>query len=100
MRAEPGSFRDRDSHIFYEEDEVLRALTAQGLEDWKLLASSGLYSRYSQSGQLILTELIEDRTSQSGWAGTLRHERVPFISYPYEWTFSMLKDAALLELDL
>jgi hypothetical protein len=30
----------------------------------------------------------------------LRHERVPFISYPYEWTFSMLKDAALLELDI
>ena len=31
---------------------------------------------------------------------TLRHERVPFVSYPYEWTFSMLRDAALLQLDL
>ena len=30
----------------------------------------------------------------------LRHERIPFVSYPYEWTFSMLKDAALLQLDL
>src|SRR5690606_22540322 len=30
----------------------------------------------------------------------LRHERIPFISYPYEWTFSMLKDAARLHLDL
>jgi len=30
----------------------------------------------------------------------LRHERVPFVSYPYEWTFSMLRDAALLQLDL
>jgi hypothetical protein len=28
----------------------------------------------------------------------LRHERLPFVSYPYEWTFSMLKDAALLQL--
>ena len=28
------------------------------------------------------------------------HERIPFVSYPYEWPFSMLKDAALLQLDL
>ena len=33
-------------------------------------------------------------------AGVLRHERIPFVSYPYEWTFSMLKEAALLQLDL
>ena len=30
----------------------------------------------------------------------LEHERIPFVSYPYEWTFSMLKDAALVHLDL
>jgi ribosomal protein L11 methylase PrmA len=30
----------------------------------------------------------------------LRHERIPFVSYPYEWSFSMLKDAALLQLEL
>ena len=35
-----------------------------------------------------------------GCAGVLEHERIPFVSYPYEWTFSMLKDAALLQLDL
>jgi hypothetical protein len=34
------------------------------------------------------------------WAGVLAHERVPFVSYPYEWPFGMLKDAALLQLDL
>jgi SAM-dependent methyltransferase len=33
-------------------------------------------------------------------AGALRHERIPFVSYPYEWPFSMLKDAALLQLAL
>ena len=35
-----------------------------------------------------------------GAAAVLRHERVPFVSYPYEWPFSMLRDAALLQLDL
>lgn len=35
-----------------------------------------------------------------GSAGLLRHERIPFVAYPYEWTFGMLQDAALLQLDL
>jgi hypothetical protein len=33
-------------------------------------------------------------------AGVLRHERIPFVSYPYEWPFLMLREAALLQLDL
>ena len=35
-----------------------------------------------------------------GWAALLRHERIPFVSYPYEWPFSMLREAALLHLEL
>jgi SAM-dependent methyltransferase len=35
-----------------------------------------------------------------GWAALLRHERVPIVSYPYEWPFTLLKRAALLQLDL
>src|SRR5207249_3688567 len=34
------------------------------------------------------------------YAGVLRHEQIPFVSYPYEWTHGMLRDAALLTLDL
>ena len=34
------------------------------------------------------------------WAGILEHDKVPFISYPYEWTFGMLREAALLQLEL
>ena len=34
------------------------------------------------------------------WAGVLEHARVPVVSYPYEWSFGMLRDAALLQLDL
>ena len=30
----------------------------------------------------------------------LEHERIPFVSYPYEWTFDMLRDAALLQLEI
>ena len=33
-------------------------------------------------------------------AAVLRHEPVPFVSYPYEWSWGMLRDAALLQLEL
>ena len=102
MRAEPGSFRDSDSRVFYDErGDVLRSLSSDGLADWEALASSSLYSRFAEAGRLVGTELVDDDPAiRNGWAAVLRHERVPFVSYPYEWAFSMLKDAALLELDL
>lgn len=36
----------------------------------------------------------------SAWAAYLKHDTIPYVSYPYEWTFGMLKDAALLHLEL
>jgi SAM-dependent methyltransferase len=101
LHADPGSFRDRDSKVLYDDREVLRGLSERGLADWRALESSALYSRFSESGQLVGSELIDtDSSDRNGWAALLRHERIPFVSYPYEWTFSMLKDAALLQLDL
>jgi SAM-dependent methyltransferase len=102
VRAEPGSFRDRHSRVFYNDaGEVLRFLSREGLDDWQALASSRLYSRFSETGELVATKAIDDESlTRNGWSALLRHERIPFISYPYEWPFSMLKDAALLELDL
>lgn len=102
LHAEPGSFRDPESRVYYDErGDVLRSLSKEGLDDWQALASSGLFRRFSSTGQLVATDLVEvDDSSRNGWSGFLKHERIPFISYPYEWTFSMLKDAALLELDL
>ena len=41
-----------------------------------------------------------DAILEKGWAGVLEHEVVPFVSYPYEWTHSMLRDAALLHLHI
>jgi hypothetical protein len=34
------------------------------------------------------------------WELVVEHERIPFVSYPYEWPFSMLRDAAELHLEL
>ncbi len=102
---DPGSFRDWDSRVFYDDGRVLRALSADGLRDWNALSESTLFAEAVESGDLVATTQVDEPaliTSLPGNApaAVLEHERVPFISYPYEWSFSMLRDAALLQLDL
>jgi hypothetical protein len=98
---EPGSFRDPDSRVFYAGDAVLRALSQEGLEDFEAAHTAGLL----EDPRIVATELVPEgqelpATLVKDTAAVLRHERIPFVSYPYEWTFSMLKEAALLQLDL
>jgi hypothetical protein len=98
---EPGSFRDPESRVFYSGDQVYRALSKDGLEDFEAVEAAGLL----EDERVVGTERARDIDSLRGLlvhepAAVLRHERIPFVSYPYEWTFSMLKDAALLQLDL
>jgi SAM-dependent methyltransferase len=99
--SEPGSFRDPESRVFHAGGEIYRALSARGLADFEALTECGLLD----DARIIGTERVEDPPDagsllHAGVAAVLRHERVPFVSYPYEWPFSMLKDAALLQLDL
>src|SRR3954452_5648084 len=98
---EPGSFRDPESRVFYAGDGVYRALSADGLADFEALRRTGLL----EDPRIVATERVQDGGVDRSLlvhepAAVLKHERIPFVSYPYEWTFSMLKDAALLQLDL
>jgi hypothetical protein len=100
-QLEPGSFRDPDSRVFYVGEKVYRAISGEGLADYEALVASGLLG----DPRIVRTERVDDARDASSLlfnevAGVLEHERIPFVSYPYEWTFSMLKDAALLQLDL
>jgi SAM-dependent methyltransferase len=82
---------------------VLRALSPRGLAEWEALAASALFRQASAEGKLVATEQVDDGLPAElagGFAAVLAHERVPFVSYPYEWPFGMLRDAALLQLEL
>jgi len=105
---EPGSFRDWDARVFLGRDRVYRALSEAGAADWDALAESDLFEQFTASGELVATERAGDDVLDeiqrldpaASWVGALSHERLPFVSYPYEWSFSMLQDAALLQLRL
>jgi len=99
VQFEPGSFRDWDSRVFYDGERVLRVLSEDGLQDWLALSQSKLFPAAVAEGKLVAIKRLHE-PAPPGSAAVLEHERVPFISYPYEWTFSMLRDAALLQLEL
>ncbi|MEM7170686.1 MAG: methyltransferase [Pseudomonadota bacterium] len=104
MRPEGGSYRDRSNRVFYQDQDVLRALDDQALANWRRLRETRFYGDFLARGQIVPTEELDRLPSllPSGnpWAAVLSHARIPFVSYPYEWSFGMLKAAALLHLDL
>ena len=102
---DPGSFRDRGSRVYTANGRILRALDTQALADWRALRASPLLAELLGEGLLVATTETDDRaapigTLHDGVAGVLEHGVIPFVSYPYEWPFGMLRDAALLQLEL
>lgn len=98
MIDEKGSFRDPAGKIYYENNRILRKLTTLGSERFSKLKESNIISKSIQKGFLIETKEIEDNEKNNKDL-ILEHEKIPYISYPYEWSFSQLKDAAIFHLD-
>lgn len=101
-----GSFRDPDGFVFTIGDRVFRALRQSGLDSYRLFRDSGASQWTEQESLVVPSWEIEKPIGPEleqlppDIVSVLEQKRVPFISYPYEWTFDMLKDAALLHLDL
>lgn len=113
-QVNPGSFRDPINQVYEfglgkgksTNIRILRGLTSDAFAVYQQLAVEPFFQRLVDSGSIIKTTIVDVDDAEAktvfadGWAGVLEHDVVPFITYPYEWTFSMLKDAALLQLGL
>jgi hypothetical protein len=80
----------------------LRGISARALANWEKLSAAPFFREHVARGSIVATDRVEppEGAPSREWAAFLKHVRIPFISYPYEWTFGMLKDAALLHLEL
>lgn len=99
--ANSGSFRDPSGFIFIHDSTIYRHVNLIYREHYDHFIASGLYQALVDSGALVPHEEVSVDFASSGDAyKVLKPREIPFISYPYEWCFGQLKDAALLTLSL
>jgi hypothetical protein len=96
-----GSFRDPSGFLFVQEGLIYRQVNASYRNQYDHLLKSGLYQDLVDAGLLIAHTEVNLNLARSGDAyKVIQPEAVPFISYPYEWSFSQLKAAALTTLEI
>jgi hypothetical protein len=100
-RAVPvaGSFRDPSGFVYVRGRSVYRQVNHSYHEDFDHLMNSGLYDALRRDELLIPHDEVENSAALTeGAYKVIQPERITFPSYPYEWCFSQIKDAALLTL--
>jgi hypothetical protein len=101
VKHHPSSYRDPSGFIFEKDGALYRQVNIIFKDHFTHFIQSGCYKHLIEKGLLIPHEEIHTNLSgDSDHFTTLKPERVSFITYPYEWSFDMLKDAALLTLQL
>ncbi|MCC7415497.1 MAG: SAM-dependent methyltransferase [Acidobacteria bacterium] len=97
--AVPASFRDPSGHVFTQGGRLRRQVNAVYAPHYDRLIGSGLYA--ALVGRRLLVPHVEvDGPRPPGAHRILEPEPVPFVSYPFEWSFGQLKAAALATLDI
>lgn len=96
----PSSYRDPSGFLFYRDGVLYRQVNRCFAEDFDQFINGGLYHHLVEQQMLLHHQTVgENLTGTEQWYQTLQPEELSYVSYPYEWCFDMLKDAALLTLD-
>lgn len=93
------SFRDPSGFLFYREGQMRRQINKVYKENYEQLMNGGLYRALLDEKLLLAHEEIDIKGALTQEAyKVIKPEALAFISYPYEWCFSQLKEAALTTL--
>ena len=95
------SFRDPSGFIFEQNGEIYRQVNKIYQEDYGHLMNSGLYDHLVRNGLLVShkCQSLNPKPAANEYI-VIKPERIPFVSYPYEWCFSQLQAAALTTLEI
>ena len=100
MILDAGSFRDPSGHVFSRAGKIYRSIFEPGVKDFEAARDAGIYDKLVEAGLLLRHDEVNlGDLAPEGTIYCLCHPRLSMISYPWEWPFSMLKDAALIHLD-
>ncbi|WP_298761894.1 class I SAM-dependent methyltransferase [uncultured Psychroserpens sp.] len=90
------SFRDPSGFIFVDRGTVKRSISPLYFEQYNALKDSGFFKKLHHAGLLIMHNEISTSDSEI----VIEPEQISFFTYPYEWSFDMYKEAALLTLKI
>ena len=93
-----GYLGDPNGRLFTWKGELYRGIAHHRAAFYRGLFERGIVRRLIETGHLVTTDLTD--LQLDGYALILKHRRIRFVSYPFCWSGAMLKDAALLTLDL
>jgi SAM-dependent methyltransferase len=100
-KAVEGSFRDPSGFVYTRDGTPYRQVNLGFRHQFEAFLTSGLYDELTGEGLLVSHEQVGLELSATPEAyAVLRPERIAFISYPYEWSFGELQDAATLTLEI
>ena len=100
-QAVEGSFRDPSGFVYTRNGTLYRQVNHSFRDSFEAFLASGLYDELAQDGLLVPHRQVGLELSASSDAyAVLQPDRVGFISYPYEWSFGQLQDAATLTLEI
>lgn len=94
----PSSYVDPNARVFAWNNELYRAFSQEKETFYRDLIASPLLKYLQRSGKIIKTDLTDH--SLDGFSFVVKHDRIPCLSYCNEWPAVMLKEAALLTLEL
>ena len=95
------SFRDPSGSVFAADGIVYRQVNRSYRDQYDQLMQGGLYDELTGRGLLISHEEVDHELLDDPVVyKVLQPQQLPLVTYPYEWSFSQLQDAALLTLDL
>lgn len=106
INPESSSFRDPDARVIKQGEQFYRIIFNSYKANYDQLINSGLKEELTSLGVLVSEKELSDisflklEELRTTIYKVLQPEVIPFISYPYEWSFSQLKAAALLTLEI
>lgn len=101
---DPGSFKDPEGRVFAHRGGIYRTLSQAAATRMRRLQDDGTLADLEARGWLIASRVADAATEGLSTASVgdsvMRHDRIETQTYPFEWSFDMLRDAALVTLDL
>ena len=103
-----GSFRDPEGHVFVASGRVFRGVARRAEDRLRALVRSDFFRKRAGASIVETWEVAPEEVVEAGvpaadvgvWAMWAEHKALPLVTYPYEWPFGYLKQAACLTLDL